>query len=350
MRELVKTIRSIVAVSSCKGGVGKSTVAAHLALELAQRGLKVGLLDCDIHGPSVPTLFNLQNENVHVNDKKQFLPIEKLNLKIMSFGFLLGDAPAVMRGPIVTRYVQQILLNTAWGNLDYLLIDMPPGTGDVQLTITQTIPLDGAIIVTTPQSLSLADVSRGIIMFERVRVPILGVVENMSYFICDNCSKKHFIFGSQGAKTLQQRFGVDILAELPLDKKMIEPIDEYISYPQITKATDQLLKSVKDRETSIKQIPKVEMLPKELKLTWPDGSTAQVSFRELRLSCQCALCVNEITGKKVLKEKNIREDIAPKEIFPLGNYALAITWNDGHSSGIYPYQNIKELNKKSVNA
>ncbi|OGX25542.1 MAG: hypothetical protein A3D10_08480, partial [Omnitrophica WOR_2 bacterium RIFCSPHIGHO2_02_FULL_48_11] len=169
-------VRSIIAVSSCKGGVGKSTVAAYLAQELARRGFKVGLVDVDIHGPSIPTIFNLSKAEVYVNEKKQFLPIVKNNLKIMSFGFLLGDAPAVMRGPIVSRYVQQILHGTAWGELDYLFIDMPPGTGDVQLTITQTVRLNGAVIVTTRQTLSLVDVARGILMFEKVEVPILGVI------------------------------------------------------------------------------------------------------------------------------------------------------------------------------
>ena len=138
------TVKSIIAVSSCKGGVGKSTVAAYIAQNLSQRGLKVGVLDADVYGPSIPTLFDLTQVHIGVNDKKQFVPIEHNGLKIMSFGFLLGDAPAVMRGPLVTQYIQQILNRTAWGELDYLLIDMPPGTGDIQLTITQSARLNGA--------------------------------------------------------------------------------------------------------------------------------------------------------------------------------------------------------------
>ena len=338
-------VKSTIAVSSCKGGVGKSTVAAHLAQELARRGFKVGLVDVDIHGPSIPTLFNLNNEQLYMNAQKQFIPIEKNKLKIMSFGFLLGDAPAVMRGPIVTRYVQQILLNTAWGELDYLFIDMPPGTGDVQLTITQTIQLSGAVIVTTPQTLSLIDVSRGILMFEKVSVPILGIIENMAYFICDNCDKKHFIFGEHGAEQLQKRFGVEILAQLPLLPQLIQKIETPLANDYIMQAVDKVVMALGKSSILERQVPKIEFDDKHITLMWADGNKMTVGNRDLRRSCQCALCVNEITGEEMLKDKDIRADIAPKEITPLGNYAIGISWNDGHSSGIYPYETIKKLAK-----
>lgn len=338
-------VRSIIAVSSCKGGVGKSTIAAHLAQEIARRGFKVGLVDCDIHGPSIPSLFNLPSAKVMANEKGQLIPIEKNNLKIISFGFFLGDAPAVMRGPIVTRYVQQILLNTAWGELDYLFLDMPPGTGDVQLTITQTIRLSGAVIVTTPQTLSLIDVARGILMFEKVNVPILGVIENMAYFICDNCDKKHFIFGS-GVGKLNERFGIDVLAQLPILPQMILSIDKPLANDYIMQATDHVIRNLGKVSIEQRDVPAIQSDNTQITLTWKDGTRIAVSNRDLRLSCQCAVCVNELTGERLLNEKNIRPDIAAKEITPLGNYAINVAWNDGHSSGIYPYENIKKLGEK----
>jgi len=339
----LNNVRSIIAVSSCKGGVGKSTVAAHLSCELAQRGFKVGLVDVDIHGPSVPSLFNLKNTTVYRNEQKEIIPVEKNGLKIMSFGFLLGDAPAVMRGPIVTQYVQQILHKTAWGELDYLFIDMPPGTGDIQLTVTQSVQLNGAVIVTTPQTLSLIDVTRGILMFEKVRVPILGLIENMSYFICDECDKKHYVFGKNARQSLNERFGIDLLVELPLLQEMISPIEEPKSNDFITQAVDKVVMALGKSTITQTQVPEIKFDHKNVTLNWDNGERIIVSNHNLRLSCRCALCVNEITGEKILKEEDVKKDIAPTAITPLGNYAIGITWNDRHSSGIYPYKNIKEL-------
>jgi len=339
-------VKSIIAVSSCKGGVGKSTVAAYIAQNLAQRGLKVGLLDADVYGPSIPSLFDLTRANVAINDKKEFVPIEHNGLKIMSFGFLLGDAPAVMRGPMVTQYIQQILNRTAWGELDHLLIDMPPGTGDIQLTITQSARLSGAVIVTTPQTLSLIDVARGILMFEKVSVPILGVVENMSYFVCPDCSSKHAVFGSHASKSLQERFGVEILATWPLSDKFVHSVSSELAQdPLVRETADKILAALTQVGSRQGAVPKVEFDANNVTLTWNDGTQTRVANRDLRLSCGCALCVDERTGKKLLQEKNVRPDIAPREITPLGNYAIGITWNDRHSSGIYPYQNIKDLAK-----
>ena len=337
-------VKSIIAVSSCKGGVGKSTIAGCLALELSSRGFKVGLIDADIYGPSVPTLFNLINSPIDVNEKQQLLPVERNNLKIMSFGFLLGDSPAVMRGPIVSRYIQQLLHNTAWGELDYLFIDMPPGTGDVQLTITQSVQLSGAVIVTTRQSLSLVDVSRGILMFEKVDVPMLGIIENMSYFVCDGCGKKHDIFG-EGGKFLEERFGLPILAELPLLKELTQKFDMPIKNELIRNAVDRVVMALGKSSISQREIPDIKFDEKAVHLRWKNGEELTVTNHDLRLSCRCALCVNELTGEQMQKPSDIKPDIQPKEIFPLGNYAIGINWNDGHASGIYPYKSIRNLCK-----
>ncbi len=336
-------VGAIVAVSSCKGGVGKSTMAGFMAQELAHRGYKVGLLDADIHGPSVPTLFGLTDVNLQVNAQNQLLPLDKDGLRLMSFGFLLGDAPAVMRGPIVTRYIQQLLFNVAWGELDYLFIDMPPGTGDVQLTITQSVKLAGAVIVTTRQSLSLVDVSRGILMFERVNVPILGVIENMSYFMCDSCDKKHYIFGESHANSMQERFGIPTLAEVPLLPRLTGKLDTYSANTFIQEATDHVIRAVGKSSMEDRTSPTVSFDGKAITLKWNNGRLWKVGNKELRASCQCALCINEMTGAKMIDESKIRPDIAATQVTPLGNYAIGVTWNDGHSSGIYPYKRIEEL-------
>ncbi len=341
----LQNVRSIIAVSSCKGGVGKSTIAAQLSKELAHRGFKVGLVDIDIHGPSIPALFNLKNETIYANGKNQFIPIERNNLKIMSFGFLLGDAPAVMRGPMVTQYVQQILHNTDWGHLDYLFIDMPPGTGDIQLTVTQTAQLSGAVIVTTPQTLSLIDVARGILMFEKVSVPILGLIENMSHFLCDQCDKKHYIFGKSGRESLNKRFGIDLLVKLPLLQQMILPVELSQRNEFITEAVDKVVMALGKNAITKSEIPAIRFDQENITLKWEGGDQITVSNKDLRLSCECALCINELTGEKILKETDVKNDIAPVSITPLGNYAIGVTWNDRHSSGIYPYKNVKKLVK-----
>jgi len=342
----LKGVKSIIAVSSCKGGVGKSTVAACLALELAQRGFKVGLVDADIYGPSIPTLLNLKQVPVYANSANQLVPIEVQKLKVMSFGFLLGDAPAVLRGPLVSRYIQQILHQTAWGELDYLFIDMPPGTGDVQITITQSVALNGAVIVTTKQTLSLVDVARGILMFETVKVPILGIIENMSYFICDQCEKKHFIFGGSEEDTLKNRFGLATLAQLPLLPEFAQKLDKPFKNDFIKSAVDRVIMALGKSTIETKRIPGIHFDEREITLTWPDEKTLTVSNYNLRLSCRCALCIDELTGKQTLRADQVPSDIKAKEVISLGNYALGIKWSDGHNSGIYPYENIEALAKE----
>src|ERR1039457_415893 len=239
----MKQVKHIVAVSSCKGGVGKSTIACALAWELSRMGHKTGLLDADIYGPSLPSLFQLQDAQVVTNEFKMIAPIDFKGLKVLSFGFLLGDAPAVMRGPIVTRYIQQLLFQTDWGELDFLILDMPPGTGDVQLTITQSIKLTGAVIVTTHHTLSLVDTARGILMFEKVNVPILGVIENMAYFVSPDSPKKYYIFGEQKAGALSKRFGVKTLVEIPILEQLSGDMRTYQSNPYIQKAADELIQA-----------------------------------------------------------------------------------------------------------
>jgi ATP-binding protein involved in chromosome partitioning len=212
-------IKNLIAVASGKGGVGKSTVAANLALALAQPGCRVGLLDADIYGPSVPTMMGVPGV---VDQATTRLPLERYGLKIMSMGFLVPPAQAVIwRGPMVDRALRQFLSDLDWGALDHLVIDLPPGTGDAQLTLTQHAPLTGAVIVTTPQDVSLIDARKGLDMFRQVRVPVLGIVENMSYFIGDD-GKRYDIFRHGGGKRLAAEAGVPFLGEVPIDARVAE--------------------------------------------------------------------------------------------------------------------------------
>jgi ATP-binding protein involved in chromosome partitioning len=320
-------------------------VACALALELAQRGLKTGLLDADIYGPSLPSLFGLHNVQVQTNEFKMISPIEHNGLKLMSFGFLLGDAPAVMRGPIVTRYIQQLLFQTDWGELDFLIVDMPPGTGDIQLTITQSIKLTGAVIVTTHHGLSLVDTARGILMFEKVNVPILGVVENMAYFLAPDTGKKYYIFGQQKAGALSARFGVRTLVEIPIQEELSQDISVYKANPFVQKAVDGLLQALADAQSSHTELKDAGFAEGRVVLVFSDGRELSAKALDLRANCLCALCVSELTGKRLVDIKKIPADINPVEILPLGNYAVGITWSDGHSSGIYPYNMFKAYEK-----
>jgi ATP-binding protein involved in chromosome partitioning len=209
-------VAAVIAVASGKGGVGKSTTALNLALGLRDLGLRVGLLDADIYGPSVPRLTGIR-EKPELNDERKMIPIQRFGLAVMSIGFLVEeDTAMIWRGPMVMSAITQMLRDVAWGTLDVLVVDMPPGTGDAQLTLAQNVPLKGAIIVSTPQDLSLIDARRGLAMFTKVNVPVLGIVENMSYFQCPHCGTRSDIFGHGGARHEAERLGVPFLGEIPL--------------------------------------------------------------------------------------------------------------------------------------
>jgi ATP-binding protein involved in chromosome partitioning len=216
-RKNVNGVKKVIAVSSAKGGVGKSTVAVNLAMTLKQMGLTVGLLDADIYGPSVPILLGKADEKPRVNEQKKIMPLEAHGLKFLSFGlFLENNNPVIWRGPMLGKVLDQFLFDTEWGKTDVLVVDMPPGTGDVQLSLSQNLEIDGVVIVSTPQEVALADTIKGFKMFDQVKVPVLGMVENMSYFICDGCDKKHHIFGENGVKKAAKDLGTDFLGEIPL--------------------------------------------------------------------------------------------------------------------------------------
>jgi ATP-binding protein involved in chromosome partitioning len=212
----IPEVKRIIAVASGKGGVGKSTVAANLAVAVAATGAKVGLCDCDLYGPSVAQMFGTR-ERPLANEQDEIVPLEAHDIKLMSMGFLLEDrSPVIVRGPMATRYTQQFLRQVAWGNLDYLVLDLPPGTGDIQLTIVQTVSVDGAIIVTTPQEVALIDARKAVAMFAKVNVPILGLIENMAWFECD-AGKKYYLFGEGGGVREAETLNVPLLGRIPID-------------------------------------------------------------------------------------------------------------------------------------
>jgi ATP-binding protein involved in chromosome partitioning len=213
----IEGVKHVVASASGKGGVGKSTVAANLAVALDQTGARTGLCDCDLYGPSIGLMFG-SNERPMATEHNVIIPITRYGVKLMSMGFLLDDdAPAILRGPMVTRYTQQFLRQVDWGGLDYLILDLPPGTGDIQLTIVQTVALAGAIIVTTPQEVALIDARKAASMFNRVNVPVLGLIENMSYFVCPKDNTRYDIFGRGGGEKEAKRLGVPLLGQVPID-------------------------------------------------------------------------------------------------------------------------------------
>jgi len=236
----VPGVRHLVAVASGKGGVGKSTIAVNLAVELARSGARVGLLDSDVYGPSVPKMLGLEDSRPHATDRETILPVERYGIRTMSIGYLLeDDSPVIWRGPMVTGLLRQFLFQVEWGELDYLVLDLPPGTGDAQLTLVQSISLAGGVIVTTPQDVALLDVQRGIQMFSRVEVPILGIVENMSAFECPKCGTVTEVFRSGGGRAAAERFQVPFLGSIPLVAEYVEAGDR--GAPIVVESPDSAL-------------------------------------------------------------------------------------------------------------
>ncbi len=213
---LVPTVKNTVAVASGKGGVGKSTVAVNLAVALAQSGAAAGLMDCDVYGPSVPLMMGVEERPMAREGK--LVPLERYGVRMMSLGFMLErDTPVIWRGPMVMKALQQLLEDVDWGELDYLVMDMPPGTGDAQLTVSQSVPLAGAVVVSTPQDVALVDAAKAVAMFRKTNVPVLGVIENMSYFLCPHCGERTDVFAHGGVERESKRLNVPFLGEIPID-------------------------------------------------------------------------------------------------------------------------------------
>ena len=263
-------VRHMIAVASGKGGVGKSTVSVNLAAAIAQQGYKVGLVDTDIYGPSIPVMMGTGQEKPRVNKARKIIPLQKHGVHLLSMGFLVDDAQAVIwRGPMVSSAVKQFLNDAEWGDLDFLILDLPPGTGDIQLTIVQTVKLAGAVVVSTPQRVALADARKGVAMFEKVNVPVLGIIENMAWFTPpDLQDRKYHLFGQGGAKALAEEVGVPLLAEIPLEQQVRESADEGTpvvltnpygeSAAAFNRAADQMIANLSGKKSDLPVAPVVE--------------------------------------------------------------------------------------------
>jgi ATP-binding protein involved in chromosome partitioning len=349
-------IKTMIAVASGKGGVGKSTTAVNLALGLQAIGLEAGILDADIYGPSQPRLLGLTGRP-HVAQGNILKPMQAYGLKAMSMGFLVDEGtPIIWRGPMVVSALTQMLRDVDWGELDVLVIDMPPGTGDVQLTMAQQVPLSGAIIVSTPQDLALIDARKGLNMFRKVDVPVLGIVENMSYFLCPKCGERSDIFGHDGARHEAEKLGIPFLGGVPLHMDIRSTSDEgrpiVASRPDSPEA--QVYKEIAARAwEELQQGADVRLKPPRLDIS-ADKSELSVAFegaKPFTLSAEMLRVMSpsaEVQGHSpeqrvtVARKKNVKI----KELRPVGNYAVRIVFDDGHDTGLYAWSYLQQLDRE----
>ena len=355
--QLIPSVKYVIPVASGKGGVGKSTVSVNLALALAKLGARVGLMDADVYGPSIPTLMGADAQPEQKDNK--ITPPVSHGIKLISMGFFTPKGDAVIwRGPMLSKMVDQFLGSVDWGELDYLIVDLPPGTGDIQLSLCQRIPLTGAVIVSTPQDLAFEVAEKAIVMFKKLRTPILGLVENMSGFICSQCNHEEDIFGKGGAQSNSKKHNIPFLGDIPLATKIRETSDSgrpiVIADPESlsAKAFLEIAKKLKSQvektelsEATEKPEPKEITMPSktDVRILWKDGHESEYKNLELRANCPCAQCLDEMTGQRKITAGSIRLDIHPMSTKSVGNYAVQFVWSEGHSTGIYTYEYLRHL-------
>jgi len=378
------TAPRMIAISSGKGGVGKSTVTTNIAVAMAQTGLRVGIVDADIYGPSIPGMLGISTAaKPQMAPNGMVIPSQAHGVKVISMAMLSADdEPAILRGPMVTKYLQMFVKQVDWGQLDVLLLDLPPGTGDIQLTLAQAFPLSGAVVVSTPQDVSLKIARRGLRMMEQVKVPILGVVENMSGFTCPSCSTVTHIFHDGGGEAIAQEIGVPFLGKVPLDPSVVDSGDN--GTPLVVSAPDSpaamayrkiaamivgdgagaaglatpFAWTLTDGTGRPANVTGANGLPEQLfaleydagglVLGWGDGRTQRLSPRDLRIACRCAKCRDEVTGARVLDPATVQLDIAVTRIWSVGNYALGFAFGDGHDTGIYTFKQLHAMQGAEV--
>ena len=352
----VAGIKHLIAVASGKGGVGKSTTAVNLALGFQAMGLKAGILDADIYGPSQPRLLGLTGRP-QVAHGKVLRPMEGYGLEAMSMGFLVEEGtPIIWRGPMVVSALTQMLRDVAWSDLDVLVIDMPPGTGDVQLTMAQQVPLSGAIIVSTPQDLALIDARKGLNMFRKVDVPVLGIIENMSTFICPKCGERSDIFGHGGAKLEAEKLGIPFLGGVPLHMSIRSTSDEgqpiVATAPESPQAQIYLEIAANawaqlqgSSQTRIEP-PKLDIGPErnELTVTFDKGKPFTLSAEMLRVMSPSAEVQGHSPEQRVTVGK--KRNVKIKELKSVGNYAVRIVFDDGHDTGLYAWSYLQTLDRE----
>src|SRR5450631_4896150 len=387
--EKLPGIRHIVAISSGKGGVGKSTVSVNLPLVLQRLGGRVGLVDADVLGPSIPGMLGMPTgQPPAVTPDGKVIPAERHGVKTMSMGMFTGeDTPAVLRGPMVGKYLRMLIGGVQWGDLDYLILDLPPGTGDTQLTLAQSLTMSGTVIVTTPQDVSLKIARRGLRMFETLHVPILGIIENMSTFTCPHCGKDTDVFRSGGGARMSEQLGVPFLGAIPLDADIVTGGDEgrpmLLDKPNsvAAQAYQAIATALADQ---LQDLPTMVLRPfawtwesgegepvwvesavrpsgsrttsvgfrqrdaRTLSVLWQDGHRDDFDVRDLRLDCHCAACIEEASGRALLDPKSVPPDITPRMISSVGNYAITISWSDGHSTGIYSFEHLRAIGERDA--
>ena len=348
-------VQNVVAIASGKGGVGKSTVSANLAVALAADGARVGLLDADVYGPSQTTMLGM-DDRPDTDEHRRLLPHEAHGVRFISMGMLSSkETPVIWRGPMASRLVQQFFSGVVWGELDYLLVDLPPGTGDVQLTIAQTAALAGAVIVTTPQAVARTIAEKGLRMFQPVRVPVLGVIENMSSFACPHCGETTNIFSTGGGEEVAQDLGLPFLGGVPLDPRVVVAGDAgtptvvrdpgtpaAVAFREIArKVALEVARSNQSERGGVAESVRVE--GNAVVVRWHDGPEDRFGFEHLRNHCPCATCVDEWSGKRRSLTLLLPTNFAPKKLVPVGNYGVQIHWNDGHETGIYSHHLLRRL-------
>ena len=354
--DILGHVKSIVAIASGKGGVGKSTVSANLALALASGGAKVGLMDADVYGPSIPTILGITDEPRQTAEGR-IEAAEKYGIKVISMGFFVPKGQAVIwRGPMLHKMIQDFLGVVDWGELDTLLVDLPPGTGDIQLSLCQTIPITGAVIVSTPQDVSWNVAQKAIVMFDKLNVPILGIIENMSTYVCAHCGHEEDVFGSGGARRAAASLGIPFLGHVPLIKSIRQSADlgdpVMRSEPKspgaeaFRKITENLITQIKNPSRGLAKKTPVKIGPPggpEIVIEWEGGEKSVFEPKRLRAACPCASCTDEFTGRRTLDPESLPVNIRALALAPVGRYALQILWSDGHGTGLYGYDVLRSL-------
>jgi ATP-binding protein involved in chromosome partitioning len=352
----VPGVKHLIAVASGKGGVGKSTTAVNLALGFRAIGLRAGILDADIYGPSQPRLLGLTGRP-QVHSGTTLKPMEGYGLKVMSMGFLVDEGtPIIWRGPMVVSALNQMLREVAWGDLDVLVVDLPPGTGDVQLTMAQQVPLSGAVIVSTPQDLALIDARKGLNMFRKVDVPVLGIVENMSYFVCPKCGEQSDIFGHGGARIEAEKLGIPFLGAVPLHMEIRAKSD--LGQPVVATNPDsahaQIYREIAAKSWGEVQSaqgtrgrpPELVLSPAKdaLRVTFEDGRSYTLSAEMLRVMSPSAEVQGHSPDQRVTVGK--KRNVKIVELRPVGNYAVRIVFDDRHDTGLYAWSYLELLGRE----